>query len=384
MQAKSIQGNSPKEIQIALQDCTVDGFKPTLAILFVSVKMDRDAICNILQEQGIDIMGATSCGEFIDGHQSEGAVVAMLLDMDPDAYTILYEDIGDRKLVEVGTKLAHDGLAEFANPGFILCSTCFSTEGIILDGPTLMQSIEDVVGADVHVYGGMAGDDGTFAGTYVFTHEKSSDNGIVALVVDEDKISLQGMAISGWNGLGIKRTVTRCEDGWICEIDGRPALEMYLKYLGKDLVRRDDDFELAKIAGFEHPFQFEDAGDPVMRTPMNIDREKNAIKLDFDVAEGTRFRFSVPPDLDIVDNIVAGANEMINHSQSGAEALLVFSCAGRLNALGPLTKLENDSLSEVWNTPMAGFYTYGEYGTTKDRGQEFHSTTCCWVAIKEV
>jgi hypothetical protein len=384
MQAKSIKGNSPEEIQNALRESTADGFKPTLAILFVSVKMDRDAVCNILQEHDIDIMGATSCGEFIEGHQSEGEAVSMLLDMDRDAYTILYEDIGDRELVDVGTKLARDGSAQFANPGFILCSTFFSAEGKILNGPTLMQSMEDVVGVDVHIYGGMAGDDTTFAGTYVFTHDNSSDNGIVALVVDEDKISLQGMAISGWNGLGIKRTVTKCEDGWICEIDGRPALEMYLKYLGKGPVLVDDDFELAKIVGFDHPFQFEDAGDPVMRTPMTIDRDKNAIKLDFDVAEGTRFRFSVPPDLDIVDNIVAGANEIIDASQSDAKALLVFSCAGRLSALGPLTKLENESLSEVWNTPMAGFYTYGEYGTTKDRGQEFHSTTCCWVAIKEV
>ena len=123
--------------------------------------------------------------------------------------------------------------------------------------------------------------------------------------------------------------------------------------------------------------------DPVMRTPMNIDKDKNAIKVDYDVPEGSKFRFSVPPDLDIVTNIVAGANELKGASQEDAEALLIFSCAGRLNAMGPLIKLENEGLAETWNAPMAGFFSYGEYGTTKDRGQEFHSTTCCWVALKE-
>lgn len=120
-----------------------------------------------------------------------------------------------------------------------------------------------------------------------------------------------------------------------------------------------------------------------MRTPIRIDGDKNAIKLDFDVPQGAKFRFSVPPDLDIVNNIVYGANALKSATQSDAEALLIFSCAGRLSAMGPLITLKNDGLAEVWNAPMAGFFTYGEYGTTRDRGQEFHSTTCCWVAMKE-
>ena len=59
----------------------------------------------------------------------------------------------------------------------------------------------------------MAGDDGTFTGTYVFTYEKETDEGIAALVLDEEKISLHGMAISGWKPIGIFRTVTKSEDG---------------------------------------------------------------------------------------------------------------------------------------------------------------------------
>ena len=56
MQAKSIKGISPEEIKTALQQSMADnlppgqaGFKPTLAIVFLSVKQDRDAICKILE-----------------------------------------------------------------------------------------------------------------------------------------------------------------------------------------------------------------------------------------------------------------------------------------------------------------------------------------------
>ena len=68
MKTKSIKETSPEEIQTSLQESMADGFKPSLAIVFISIKQDRNAICEILREQGIDIVGATSCGEFINGH----------------------------------------------------------------------------------------------------------------------------------------------------------------------------------------------------------------------------------------------------------------------------------------------------------------------------
>ena len=81
MIAKTIKGNSPEEIKTALQESKEDGYKPTLAIIFISVKQDREAVCEVFNQEGIDIFGATSSGEFIEGHQSEGAIVVMLLNI---------------------------------------------------------------------------------------------------------------------------------------------------------------------------------------------------------------------------------------------------------------------------------------------------------------
>ena len=67
----------------------------------------------------------------------------------------------------------------------------------------LMKSMEKVVGPNVKIYGGMAGDDLTYSGSYAFTYERENEKAIAALVLDEDKISLHGMAISGWKPLGI-------------------------------------------------------------------------------------------------------------------------------------------------------------------------------------
>jgi hypothetical protein len=382
LKAKSIKGKSAEEIKSALAQSLVDGFKPTLAIVFISIKQDRKAICEILHNNGIDILGATSCGEFINDYHSEEAAVMLLLNLQRDSYTILYEDFKDRTVGEAAAQLAQSALQKFKRPAFILCSTGLSAESGLVDGEDLVRSMENVVGPKVNVYGGMAGDDLTYTGTYAFTYERESEKAIAALVLDEDKISLHGMAISGWKPLGILRTVTKSEGGWIYTIDDQPALQMYLKYLGNKPITGENEYELFEDVGFHYPFQVEGIGDPVMRTPFKFNKDKNALMCDYDVPQGSKFRFSMPPDFDIVENVLEKANELKNATQSDAEALLIFSCAGRLSALGPLTNLENDGLGEIWNSPMAGFFTYGEYGTANGR-QEFHSTTCCWVALKE-
>ena len=384
MKAKSIQGKSRGEIQSALFESMGDGFKPTVAIVFISVKQNRKSVCEILHNEGIDIVGATSCGEFIQGYQDVGSIVILLLDIPGDAYTILFSGFGNRTLTEATTALAQSALEAFRKPAFILCSTGVSIEGELFDGEALVHGIEKAVGPHVNIFGGMAGDDGTLTGTYVFTNEKETDEGIAALVLDEDKISLYGMAISGWKPIGIFRTVTKSKGNLIYTIDDQPALDLYLKYLGKEPASLTDKFKIFNEVGLHYPFQVErDFGEPVMRTPMSFDTDENALVCDFEVPQGSKLRFSMPPDFDIVEKVLEKATELKDANHAEAEAILIFSCAGRFSALGPLTSAENDGLSEVWKAPMAGFFTYGEYGRAINGRHEFHSTTCCWVAFKE-
>jgi hypothetical protein len=384
MRAKSIKGNSPQEIQSELTQSRNDGFTATLAIVFISIKQDRKAICEILHKEGIDIIGATSSGEFINGHQSEGETVVMLFDINKNDYCVLFEDIGERTLDDAATNMAKAALQKFDKPSFILCSTLLSANGKMLDGESLIRSIEKTVGPQVNLFGGMAGDDITFTGTYVFTHDHATDYGMVVLVFDEDKISLQGMAISGWKPIGVSRTVTKSDGNLIYTIDNEPALEMYLRFLGEDKSSADDQVKFFDSIGIHYPFQVEREGrEPKMCNPIGYDKVKKALMCESDVPQGSKFRFSTPPDFEIIDTVVAKANELKAESNANADALLIFSCAGRLSALGPMAQQENEGLQQAWNVPMAGFYTYGEYGKGINGKHEFHSCTNSWVALKE-
>ena len=384
MKAKSIKGNSASAIQSALHESMADGFKPTLAIVFISIKQDRKAVSDILHKERIDVIGSTSAGEFTDEQQSKGEAAILLLDISRNNYTILFEDIGQRSLEDVTANLAQKTLKKFRKPALILCSTLFSKAGTITDGDTLVKNIEAAFGSDITMFGGMAGDDVTFTGTFVFTHEKETDNGLVVLVLNEEKISLHGVAISGWKPMGVVRTVTKSEGNLVYTIDDHPALEIYLRFLGKDVATAEDQVKFFDSISVHYPFLIEREGlEPRICGAVGYDKERKALICESNLLQGSRFRFSTPPDFEIIDTVITKAQEMKTATHADADALLIFSCAGRLSTLGPMAQQENEGLADVWKVPMAGFYTYGEFGKGLDGKHEFHSTTNSWVALKE-
>ena len=384
MKAKSIKGKSLQEIKNEFEDSMKNGFSPTLAIVFISIKQDRDAVCELLYNKGVDIIGATSSGEFIDGHESEGEIVIILLDINKNNYSILFEDIGERSLEDTTSHMINDAHKNFKKPAFILLTTLLTSEGKLLDGEGMVKYIEKIAGPDISMFGGMAGDDLSFSGTWVFTNNKSTDYGMAALVLNEAKIELHGLAFSGWKPMGVSRTVTKSEGNLIYSIDNRPALEMYLHLLGQEISSSDEQSDFFDKIGVHYPFQIErENREPKMCNPIGYDKEKQALICESDVLQGSSLRFSTPPDFDIIETVIDKAEKLKTDQNAEADALLIFSCAGRLSALGPMAQQENEGLQKVWNVPMAGFYTYGEYGKGINGKHEFHSTTCSWVALKE-
>ena len=384
MKAKTIKGNSTEEISAALAHTKTDGFAPTLAVVFISIQQDSKAVCDVLTAAGIDSIGATSCNEFTEGSQTEGGIAILLIEVDKNYYSILREDIGEQTLAEAAANLSNAAIGRFSKPSLILLSTSLTENGGMLDGETLIRSIEQTIGSQVNIFGGMAGDDMTFTGPYIFNNEWKSNYGVVAIVFDAEKIDMYGVALSGWRSIGVSRTITKSKKNLLYEIDGKPALEMYLRFLGEDYDATQDRSEFFDGVGLHYPLQIERSGhEPMMCNPIGYDKEENALILEADVVEGASFKFSTPPDFDIIETVMNKAKDIKEQSQVDADAVLIFSCASRLGALGPMAQLENDGLAEIWNAPMAGFYTYGEFGRAINGKHEFHSTTCSWVALKE-
>ncbi|GGE01368.1 FIST signal transduction protein [Planktosalinus lacus] len=384
MKAKSIHGKSLQDIKQSLQNSLLDGFKPTLAIVFISVKQDRKAICEFLNDNHINVFGATSCGEFVDGHQSVGEIAILLLELSKENYTIVFEDIRNRSLEESVPNLAKSALKQFTNPSLIVCSTGVNKQGEFFKGEEMVTLLKHSLGTEKLFFGGMAGDDWVLNSSFVFTNNKETDNGVVALVLNGEKINLTGMAITGWKPLGITRTVTKSINNLLYEIDGKSAVELYLKYLGKEDKITQNNYNIFEELSFEYPFIVKrDENETLLKSPMKIDDQVKALVMDLPMPEGTKFWFTYPPDFDIVEEVIEKATQLKQGTNEGADALLIFSCAGREPILGPMVTNENEGIAKTWQTPMAGFFTYGEFGRALNGKQNFHSGACCWVALKE-
>src|SRR3990172_7601781 len=109
MKAKSIKGNSAGDIKAALQASMSDEFKPTLAIVFLSIKQDRNAVCEILDKEGIEILGATTSGEFISSEIGEGSIAIMLLDINSAYFKVFFRETGDSSAFEISKQLGNEG-----------------------------------------------------------------------------------------------------------------------------------------------------------------------------------------------------------------------------------------------------------------------------------
>ena len=136
MIAKSIKGKSTENIKAALNKIIDGKFKPTLAIVFISVKQDRETISKLLDEKGIHIFGATTAGEFIDGEIEAGSIVMMLLDMNPAYFKIEFLETSPETVLEDANKLGITGKETFTNPAFIVANS-----GVSLAGEPIVEGI---------------------------------------------------------------------------------------------------------------------------------------------------------------------------------------------------------------------------------------------------
>lgn len=379
MKAVTIKGNSADEISTGLAASTANGFSPTLALVFLSVKQDRRAITTLLQQKGIAVFGATTAGEFTDGEIGEGSVVIMLLDLKPAAFHIQFEQIGDSNLEEVAKKIGRDGRQTFGSPAFLV-----SYSGLFTDGEVIVKGIEEGAGSGVAIYGGMAGDDLTFNSSCVFTNNEASDKGIIAVIIDNEKVALKGHATGGWKPVGTERTITRSEGRIVYTMDDEPALDVVLKYMGIDPKTTEEvNDAMLKMGPYFPILLHREDGDLVTRTAMLASIEEKSLTYSGSVPQGAKFRFALPPDFEVTEEVVAKTQELQTNGMPEADAVVMFSCVARLVSLGPMVSEEIEGVKNIWKSPLAGFFSYGEIGKAKNGNHEYYNNTCCLVALKE-
>lgn len=378
MKAKSISGNSITEIRTALEKSIDENFNPKLAIVFLSIVHNREEISEIFSGKNISVFGATTNGEFTCVGITEGGISVLMLDVNPSYFSILFSEYPEKNYRETTQSIAKKALEKYEHPCFLIAGSNLET-----DAEALLHGFQDIIGQHVNVYGGMAGDDKQFTDQFVFTNGKFSNRGIVALVLDEDKLTIKGIATCGWKPMGTLKTVTKSAGNIVYSIENISPLELTKKYGGLDNLYPENAMAGIDIAT-SFPFQLQrEKGDPVMRPGLVVNWEDGSFICSGSVPQGSQIKFSLPPDFDVIEKVIAGCKDLKAAQMPEADAVVVFSCAGRLISLGPMMSEEIEGVRKVWNVPMAGMFSNAELARATDGNLEMHNLTTCCVVLKE-
>lgn len=377
MKSKSLFANSVQELQDKLNILIEDNFQPTLAMIFTSPTFDLKEISNIFDKKDIDVFGLSSAGEIVDGEVVENAIVGLVFDINRDFFQIQFLENSFETLFETGKTAGNFAKEAFKNPGLMIGSG-----GLTVDAEQIIYGFKSVLGNEAPMFGGLAGDDWNLTDTFAFTRNQLTNNGVITLVFDNDKIAMQGLAICGWEAIGKVNTITKADGNIIQTINDEPALDVFLRYFGK-FENSNDVAEKLHNASAQYPLQImRTDGTSVLRSPLMSNPEDKTMVFAGAVTTGDKFRFSIAPGFQVIDQTI-DEFESLKNDYPEADALILFSCKGRHAALGPMIEDEIEGIYNHWSKPMIGFFSYGEIGNVKGGSCDFHNETCSLVLLKE-
>lgn len=381
MKTTNLSATSISELKLILQEQINDDFKPTLAFVFSSPELPYHELPTLFTSFGITLIGCTTTGEIFNEAIHKNSFSVLLFDLQASYFHTFQKEYGTEGVYATAVDLGKAAVQKFANPGIILYSG-----GITIDGDQLVNGIKHGTEKPIPIYGGLAADGTRFETTYCFGKDMVSSMGLVALIVDADKITLNGLSYSGWDSLGATHKITRAVGNTVYEINNKPALDEFEKYFGQlrygFTAESEKEFEV--IVG-QFPLKIlKQEGVSILRSVLVNDQEQKSLVLAGGVQEGDSFKFCNTPNFDVVDNTIEHFGKL--KEQIGqVDAIIMNSCAGRLSVFGPMLEDEIEMIYNYWDKPMVGYFAYGEIGNTNldNNNCEFHNVTCSIVTLTE-
>lgn len=376
MNVSAFQIDSLVSLEARITKTVKMSFTPSLAIIFSNVNNNFDELSALFGKYNIDFIGGSTAGEFANGEVTKGSMAVMLLDINKNSYRIHFQDCNQLTSKQAGISIANFGLSHFSHPAYITLMT-FSVDG--------EDMIDGLYGASLHeptIFGGTCSDATLALSTQVFCDHKISENAVATLVIDADKIEVDGLAVSGWEPIGTTHVITKAKGNIVYTINDEPALGYCQRFFG-NYYHINEEKDKISLANAQYPFQLVRSGSRVMRAPIGSNATEGSLLMAGSVKDGDVFHFSMASGFEIVDQNLAKFSNFKTRME-GADALLMFSCKARHFSLGPAIHDEIRGIYELWEKPCTGFFTYAEIGKNTDGKTNYSNETCSVVTLREM
>ena len=352
-----IQKKIPKIDTLSEQLALIALSKPDLLLMFASPEFFAvQELYDLLRDALPDtaLMGCSTAGGIsLDGMEENSCLLTGVR-------------FDDTKLIQASTRLS--GMADSFTAGVRLGQQLVAEDlraillfspGVAVNGSALVDGLSRIVGPEVIVTGGLAGDNGAFKRTFTLGPEGVRDDHVVALGLSGNALLISHGSAGGWVPFGPARKVTRCEHNTLFELDGEPALDVYKRYLGEHANR-------LPASGLLFPFamQGQDQSESgLIRTILGIDEAAGSLILAGDIDPQGYLKLMHAS----TDRLVNGAKAAAKATEemlplSGPKLAILVSCVGRKLVMGTRINEEIQAVMEILgpSTKVTGFYSYGE------------------------
>ena len=302
------------------------------------------------------ITGMTSSGEIINGELNLRHTIITFMVFN-DTWLKIFSFGKDIDPVETGDLFLVECQAMRNLQGIEFLATLHT-----FNVQSFMKRLDDLPD-HVKVFGGGANNYEAGEKTYVFTEDEVLDEGMVAVCFDSPTLAVNVHSGFGWKPLGAPMRITATHGNMIIrELDNRPAISVYEKYL--------------KISGnqyfhkniLEFPLLLERNGASLARLPDDY-MDDGSLVFNADCHEGEYVRLAYG-DTETILNHTRHIQQAV--IQTSPEGILVFSCVTRRIFLEDAVSLELRNYKEI--APTAGIYTHGEIDRRNGKIQMLNMT----------
>lgn len=350
-----------------------DDRPPAAGLLFSGIEHDFGVLTAAVLDRWPDLhlLGASTDGEIASpSGMSEDAVVLVLVDSDRVRMRV-GAGRGVRGNPEAAVREALDAASHGDVSDVRLCIV--TMEGIQPPAGTVVELLQRALPAGAVVAGGMAGEKNRLERTVQTVGREVLEDSVVVMLFS-GPLTVATATGHGWMPVGTTHVATRMAGPLLAEIDHRPAVELYNRYLGGHSL-----FHPLAV----YPDSSEDFH---IVTTLQATEDGSLLTANF-LPEGARVRLADAHPEEIIASGRRVCTEAVEAFGPRRPDLgLVFSCTGRRVILGSRIGEEVDLLTTTigGDVPIGGFYAYGEICPPRDREESrVHNLTLTFVLLGE-
>ncbi len=374
-----------RALDAVLEECdaALKGATPRAGLLLASWDSDSQAQIDRIRGRypGIELAGATAAGEMssVLGFSEDSVALALFASDAVDVVAGMGRDLAGDPIAAI-RRAVEDARGKSDLPPSLCIA--MSTIGPV-EASVILEALREALGPDVPILGGGAAPrdpasnpTSTVGAGRLITGDVVADDAIAVLLFCGPLAISYGVH-TGWRGVGPRALVTGVSPDSVTEIDGRPAIEFYERYLGTAEPAIANPLAVFDAQGSDRFY---------LRTPLAYDQATGCVTFFGGIPDGSSVQLTVAATDEIFEGARASIADALRTFPAGRtpEAALIFSCATRRFLLGTRAGREIEVVRDALGLamPVAGVYCLGEIAPmVAGDPSQFHNATLVSILL---